>query len=147
MSQPLTDAINALTRYANEVTGASDTTLSDAVGTLCAGYGQGGGSSESGVLTVDSATKNASFTFGFTPTHFCMVAVNDDVPTDNTWKTTGVYMGEIGSLFYVTQAYGPTNRSGASRADNYVSFDTSTNTLTFSVNYNFALTDFFWIAW
>ena len=44
MTQPLTDAINALTRYANEVTGQSDQTLSDAVRTLCDGYG--GGSSE-----------------------------------------------------------------------------------------------------
>lgn len=41
---PLTDAIQALTTYANETTGAGDTTLSDAVGTLVAGYGQGGGS-------------------------------------------------------------------------------------------------------
>lgn len=40
---PLTDAINALTTYANETTGASDTTLSDAVETLVEGYGQGGG--------------------------------------------------------------------------------------------------------
>ena len=39
---PLTDAIQALTTYANETTGASDTTLSAAVGTLVAGYGQGG---------------------------------------------------------------------------------------------------------
>lgn len=39
---PLTDAINALTQYANETTGASDTNLSDAVGTLVAGYGGGG---------------------------------------------------------------------------------------------------------
>lgn len=45
MTQPLTDAINALTRYANEVTGQSDTNLSDAVRTLCDGYG-GGGSSD-----------------------------------------------------------------------------------------------------
>lgn len=44
MTQPLTDAINALTRYANETTGASDQTLSDAVGTLCDGYGGGGNS-------------------------------------------------------------------------------------------------------
>lgn len=43
MSTPLTDSINALTTYANEVTGASDTTLSDAVYTLASGYGQGGG--------------------------------------------------------------------------------------------------------
>lgn len=42
MSTPLTDSINALTTYANEVTGASDTTLSDAVHTLASGYGQGG---------------------------------------------------------------------------------------------------------
>lgn len=42
MTQPLTDAITALTRYANEVTGQSDTNLSDAVRTLCDGYGGGG---------------------------------------------------------------------------------------------------------
>lgn len=49
---PLTDAINALTRYANETTGASDTTLSDAVGTLVAGYGGGGG-----IELIDLATQ------------------------------------------------------------------------------------------
>lgn len=43
MPTPLTDAIQALTRYANETTGQSDTTLSDAVETLVNGYGQGGG--------------------------------------------------------------------------------------------------------
>ena len=43
---PLTDAINALTTYANTVTSASDTTLSDAVATLAAGYGGGGGTGE-----------------------------------------------------------------------------------------------------
>ena len=41
MSTPLTDSINALTAYANETTGAEDTTLSDAVGRLCEGYGGG----------------------------------------------------------------------------------------------------------
>lgn len=38
MSQPLTDSINALTSYANSVTGASDQTLSEAVATLASGY-------------------------------------------------------------------------------------------------------------
>jgi len=38
----LTSRIQALTAYANEVTGASDTTLSDAVATLAEGYGGGG---------------------------------------------------------------------------------------------------------
>ena len=51
---PLTDAINALTTYANETTGASDTTLSAAVGTLVAGYGQGS------VTDDDLATRNYS---------------------------------------------------------------------------------------
>lgn len=45
MSTPLTDKINALTAYANEITGESDTTLSEAVHTLADGYGQGGGDS------------------------------------------------------------------------------------------------------
>ena len=39
---PLTDSIEALTAYANQTTGASDTTLSDAVYTLVQGYGSGG---------------------------------------------------------------------------------------------------------
>lgn len=41
MSTPLTDAINALTTYANEITGGTDTDLSAAVATLAAGYGSG----------------------------------------------------------------------------------------------------------
>ena len=62
---PLTDAIEALTRYANETTGQSDTTLSDAVGTLIDGYGQGGGgwttdgiaskTEPNGAITISSA--------------------------------------------------------------------------------------------
>jgi hypothetical protein len=41
MSTPLTDRITALTASANATTGASDTTLTDAVGTLIAGFGGG----------------------------------------------------------------------------------------------------------
>ena len=52
MSTPLTDSINALTTYANEVTGASDTTLSDAVHTLASGYG--GGSNNEAVINLDT---------------------------------------------------------------------------------------------
>lgn len=39
----LTDGLNALIRYSNEITGASDGTISAAVETLVSGYGQGGG--------------------------------------------------------------------------------------------------------
>ena len=51
---PLTDEINALTAYANTVTGASDTCLSDAVATLADGYGSGGGnvSVKTGTFTL-----------------------------------------------------------------------------------------------
>lgn len=40
-NNPLTSNINALTEFANSVTGESDTNLSDAVHTLADGYGQG----------------------------------------------------------------------------------------------------------
>ncbi len=42
MDKPLTNAINALTTYANEITGVDDPDLSSAVRTLCDGYGSGG---------------------------------------------------------------------------------------------------------
>lgn len=52
---PLTDAINALTTYSNTVTGASDTTLSEAVATLASGYG-GGGSDNLPKLAMGTVT-------------------------------------------------------------------------------------------
>lgn len=42
MSNPGAEQLQALITYANEVTGASDTKISDAVATLASGYGQGG---------------------------------------------------------------------------------------------------------
>ena len=42
VTEDLTDGIEALTTYANGVTGESDTTLSDAVANLADGYGGGG---------------------------------------------------------------------------------------------------------
>lgn len=68
---PLTDAINALTRYANETTGASDTTLSEAVNTLIEGYGQGGGGSSSGLFLLKTFNINAENTV--------------NLPIDFTW--------------------------------------------------------------
>ena len=64
MATPLTDSINALTTYANEVTGASDTTLSDAVHTLASGYGGGGASSWTKVAetSYQVSTTNTSAT-------------------------------------------------------------------------------------
>lgn len=53
---PLTDAIEALTTYSNTVTGASDTTLSEAVATLASGYGGGG---TSYTLDIGAFTSNS----------------------------------------------------------------------------------------
>lgn len=55
MATPLTDSINALTRYANEATGKSDSTLSNAVKSLADGYGQ------SSTLVQKSITLNGSY--------------------------------------------------------------------------------------
>ena len=55
MSTPLTDSINALTTYANEVTGGSDTNLSDAVHTLADGYGG------SATLITKTITANGTY--------------------------------------------------------------------------------------
>lgn len=55
MATPLTDSINALTAYANGVTGASDTTLSDAVHTLASGYGG------SATLITKTITANGTY--------------------------------------------------------------------------------------
>lgn len=43
MSNPGAEALQALINYCNEITGESNTTLSDAVESLVAGYGSGGG--------------------------------------------------------------------------------------------------------
>lgn len=57
MSQPLTDAIEALTTYANSVTGESDATLSEAVATLASGYGSGG-------INIDDIVSGSDFLSG-----------------------------------------------------------------------------------
>lgn len=66
MTTPLTDGINALTAYINEVTGASDTTLSDAVESLVAGYG-GKAEVKTGTFTGDKTTFTANLNVGFEP--------------------------------------------------------------------------------
>lgn len=57
MTKVLTPKIEALTAYANEITGKSDTTLSDAVASLADGYGQGGQSYEGIEVVTDSNGK------------------------------------------------------------------------------------------
>ena len=83
MATPLTDSINALTTYANEVTRASDTTLSDAVHTLASGYGG------SATLITKTITENGTYLAADDSADgYSSVTVN--VPTGGT--TTPYYM-------------------------------------------------------
>ena len=91
MSTPLTDSINALTTYANEVTGASDTTLSDAVYTLASGYGGGSGLEyETGTYT---AASDGNPTINFTNIHA-------SAPALVIFMDTGSYINQIGGISY-----------------------------------------------
>lgn len=94
MSTPLTDSINALTTYANEVTGGSDTNLSDAVHTLASGYG-GGGSGleyETGTYTA-AADGNPSISFANTHLAAPAIIVFMDVSTSYIGTTAGTQYG------------------------------------------------------
>lgn len=94
MATPLTDAINALTTYANEVTGASDTNLSDAVHTLASGYG-GGGSGleyETGTYTA-AADGNPYISFTNSHTSAPSIIVLMDVSTSYIGSTAGTQYG------------------------------------------------------
>lgn len=59
MATPLTDAINALTTYANGITGKSDANLPDAVRSLADGYGGGSGGLEyeEGTYTAEADSR------------------------------------------------------------------------------------------
>ena len=63
MTKVLTPKIEALTAYANGITGKSDTTLSDAVASLADGYGQGGGISQGIEVVTDSNGKITDYIF------------------------------------------------------------------------------------
>lgn len=84
MATPLTDAINALTTYANEVTGKSDTTLSAAVGSLADGYGGVGGITDGTVIN----------NWDFTQSRYDSV-LGKNVILDNgaTYSSDGVLIG------------------------------------------------------
>lgn len=89
MPTPLTDAINALTRYANETTGASDTTLSEAVATLVAGYG-GGGSSN--LVLVPGGANAFVFPTGTPNIEYTVVASNTGLGRRfSLWDTSGTF--------------------------------------------------------
>ena len=102
MATPLTDSINALTTYANEVTGASDTNLSDAVHTLASGYG-GGGSGleyETGTYTAaEDGNPYISFTNSHTSAPFIVVLMDVSTSYINTAAGTEYGFFDYEKLF------------------------------------------------
>lgn len=98
MPTPLTDAIEALTTYANTVTGKTppDTTLSDAVATLASGYG---GGLPSTVLSVQGITNSL-----YNPSYIS----SGNAPVYSSNNTTGIYISPGGSRIQVAYLrFGP----------------------------------------
>lgn len=112
MATPLTDAINALTTYANSVTGASDTTLSDAVDTLADGYGQGSSSMQSGSFVGEGQT---TYTFPVTSlcSHIYVWAVG---PKSDDDISSAPYGGDALALFFADGNNGFCDAVGTSSA-------------------------------
>ena len=117
MSQPLTDAITALTTYSNTVTGASDTTLSDAVATLAAGYG-GGGSSPFGFVSETVITADTGVTSG-SNNNLTVLQSFESGLTDTTDYNLYVFFFENNSLTNKRALFGVFQRTSAT-AMNYV---------------------------
>ena len=80
MATPLTDSINALTQYANETTGKSDTTLSDAVGSLVEGYGGGlpSGISITDYTAISNTTHTIEHNLGVAPNGIHIIPVEEE---------------------------------------------------------------------
>lgn len=102
MTQPLTDAINALTRYANETTGASDQTLSDAVRTLCDGYGGGGGDTLKELMADTLVTYSSDFAGEVRDNCFSTAGNLESVSLPNATRLKGncfAYCNKLNSVF------------------------------------------------
>lgn len=83
----LTPKIEALTAYANEITGKSDTTLSDAVASLADGYGQGGGSTYPYLVSYER------------------IEVTEDLTSMTTNTFLSTYLPDLNSAPYPTILY------------------------------------------
>lgn len=88
MPTPLTDAIEALTRYANSVSGASDTTLSEAVATLASGYG-GGGTTPQGFVWEKNIVTETGVTSG---SNNSTTVISDLEPEVSDTTKVGLYI-------------------------------------------------------
>jgi len=110
----LTDSIEALTVYSNDITGEEDVNLSDAVHTLGSGYGQGGETDyDSAILPSEyqrveyiesNGTQFIRLPFGFSPSDeiYTKMAIDTSMGTDKfmvcpqTWNNDNNRFGIIG---------------------------------------------------
>lgn len=121
---PLTDSIEALTTYANQITGASDTNLSDAVYTLAQGYG-GGGSAEYIILPDNTLTNSSNIDAYFEPlitgwdSELILLFAASKLTENNEFA--GCYSEYAATTFTSLQTvwrmYGTTTLSGITRND------------------------------
>lgn len=159
---PLTDAITALTTYANTITGASDTTLSDAVDTLVDGYGGGGGGITKVTGTVTgNGTKTISIPCSAKPlivlayrSDIKSVSAVDDRSHDVTLAYDGIFIASAysaanaiavaasgaiaGADFAATTAPG-INRIGYMNGTLYITSGNNSNLWSTSLTYNYVL--------
>lgn len=100
----LTSRIQALIAYANEVTGASDTTLADAVATLAEGYGSGGGYSieeiasnqePSGHIVVNGNVATNAF---YNKNRITSIHVKGQVSTNSLPNLTGLLTAVVARI-------------------------------------------------
>ena len=108
MSQPLTDAIVALTTYANTVTGESDTTLSDAVESLVDGYGGGGISGE-----FTPTERVGTYTF-YAPNCTYLACIAKTAPSTSTGLAfVYAFVCRVGQYYAAQSTNGGTGIAGA----------------------------------
>ena len=101
-----------------------------------------------GTFTNESRTTNFSVEIPFEPSHFAIMADNEGFPTDNVWKTIALTIPVFGGVGFASARYSTSNINGAIRAANYFSYDSSTHTLSGTVQYNFVEdVTYYWVAW
>lgn len=159
--------IQALITAANNTTGESDATLTDAVQTLVDGYGQGGGGSlPSSISAIDGgeftfasktvSTYNIAHSLGVVPKGFAIWTDGVDISTaENNIAIRGVFIvdesanGSVTSYLYQMTVYNHNfnnynrnvgaNYSGYANAE-YISYNVSNVRYEANVTYK-------WLAW
>ena len=99
---PLVEGLNTLTAYANETTGKSDVTLSDAVGSLVEGYGGGSGPTTTSVINSDmkflSFSNSDKWYAGNTSKFFNNFRKLEVIYMDSVKRISGSFFSDLNGL-------------------------------------------------